>query len=67
MEQVSKQKRLCPLCGNEYTNHPAISREDNNTLICPNCGIRQSLKALGVSEDEMEEFFKIIPNFNDNN
>ena len=66
MEQVSKQKRLCPICGNEYTNYPAISREDNNTLICPNCGIRQSLKALGVSDKEMEEFFKIIPNFNNN-
>ena len=66
MEQVNIEKRTCPICGQEYRNHPAISREDNVTPICPNCGIRQSLKALGVNDDEIEDFFKIIPNFNNN-
>ena len=26
---------VCPLCGRTYHGAPAISREDNETLICP--------------------------------
>ena len=28
-------KQRCPICGQEYTGAPALSREDNQTLICP--------------------------------
>ena len=28
----------CPICGENYNGHPAISRKDNKTKICPNCG-----------------------------
>ena len=28
---------VCPLCGRTYHGAPAISREDNETLICPDC------------------------------
>ena len=41
-------KQRCPLCGQEYTGAPALSREDNATLICPDCGTRQALAAIGV-------------------
>ena len=37
--------RWCPKCGNEYAEHPAISRDDNSTLICPECGIAEALEA----------------------
>ena len=43
---------VCPLCGRTYHGAPALSREDNETLICPDCGTRQeaerTLKESGV-------------------
>ena len=36
--------RICPICGNEYTEHPAISRKDNITEICPACGTKEALE-----------------------
>lgn len=47
-----KEKATCPICGQEYTGAPAISREDNKTLICPDCGTRQALAAIGVQDAE---------------
>ena len=29
---------VCPLCGKAYHGVPSLSREDNQTLICPDCG-----------------------------
>lgn len=37
--------RVCPICGREYTEHPAISRKDNQTEICPQCGTAEALQA----------------------
>ena len=34
---------VCPLCGRAYHGAPALSREDNETLICPDCGTRQAM------------------------
>ena len=36
--------RVCPLCGRVYGEFPALSRTDNKTLICPDCGTRQALE-----------------------
>ena len=36
--------RICPICGKEYTEHPALSRRDNKTEICPACGMREALE-----------------------
>lgn len=33
-----KKKRICPICGEEYNEAPAISRRDNKTEICSYCG-----------------------------
>ncbi len=35
----------CPKCGKEFTEHPALSREDNETEICPECGVREAIEA----------------------
>lgn len=35
----------CPKCKKEFTEHPALSREDNKTEICPECGVRGALEA----------------------
>lgn len=36
--------KKCPKCGREYNEHPALSREDNKTEICPACGMREALE-----------------------
>ena len=39
---------------------PAISREDNETLICPDCGTRQALQSIGVEPSEQEQIIETI-------
>ena len=60
MKSEVRQIRVCPLCGKTYGEHPAISRTDNETPICPDCGTRQALEGLGISEDEREKILDII-------
>lgn len=36
--------RTCPKCGRTYNDYPALSRVDNRTEICPDCGIREALE-----------------------
>ena len=52
--------RVCPLCGKQYTTRPAVSRDDNETLICPDCGIRQALSSIGISKEEQEQIIASI-------
>lgn len=42
--------KICPICNHKYSNYPAISRVDNKTEICPDCGLREAL----------EDFFLLI-------
>lgn len=51
-KSIVKWVWVCPLCGCEYTMHPAVSRTDNKTLICPECGQREALEAIGVVDRE---------------
>lgn len=60
MKESIRQHRVCPLCGQTYTDAPALSRTDNETLICPDCGTRQALESIGVSADEQEKILSII-------
>lgn len=34
---------VCPVCNKDYDEHPAISRKDNKTKICSECGIKEAL------------------------
>ena len=54
------EKRTCPLCGEKYHGVPALSRDDNRTMICPNCGTRQSLESIGIAAEEIEKILSII-------
>ena len=47
----------CPKCGKEFTDHPAISREDNETEICPECGVEEAVERYlqNYSEEAEEE------------
>ena len=40
--------KICPRCGREYYDFPALSRVDNKTEICSRCG----------TEEAIEEYFK---------
>lgn len=42
---------ICPICGREYHNPPAISRRDSY-LICSRCGTREALEDAGVEKIE---------------
>lgn len=53
-------EQMCPLGGSFYKGFPAISRADNKTLICPDCGTREALGSIGVNEAEQEKIIKII-------
>lgn len=36
-------EKFCPRCGRTYTDFPAWSRYDNETLICPDCGVEEAM------------------------
>ncbi len=38
--------RRCPICKREYTEPPALSRVDNASDICPDCGMMEALAAM---------------------
>ncbi|MBQ6482559.1 MAG: hypothetical protein IJI45_15730 [Anaerolineaceae bacterium] len=50
----------CPICGQEYSSPPAVSRIDNKTPICPSCGVRQALSAAGIDEDVQNGIVSLI-------
>ena len=52
--------RTCPKCGKEYQERPALSRADNVTEICPDCGTLEALEAAGISKEAQEEVLKAI-------
>lgn len=54
------RRAVCPLCGRAYHGVPALSRTDNETLICPDCGTRQALQSIGVDAKEQEQIIETI-------
>ena len=51
---------ICPRCGRTYSEPAALSRVDNQTLICPDCGTREALDSIGVKPDEQEQIIASI-------
>ena len=60
MKDNVREIRVCPICGQTYGEAPALSRTDNETLICPDCGTRQALEGIGIGEEEREKILAII-------
>lgn len=58
-------RKVCPICGKPYTDPPALSRMDNKTLICSNCGVHQALEAAGIDSETQEEILRAIHGRND--
>ena len=47
--------KKCPRCGMEYTQFPALSRRDNKTYICPDCGVAEAFEDFFGKKTESEE------------
>lgn len=60
MKNEEYEEKICPNCGQAYTARPALSRKDNKTLICPDCGIREALTGLGIDFEEQEKILEAI-------
>lgn len=60
MKITDDNKRICPICGQRYIGRPALSRRDNETPICPDCGTREALEYVGVSKEEQEKILRTI-------
>lgn len=52
--------RECPICGIKYLAPPAISRRDNETEICPRCGVREALEDLYNNVGKGEIYEKVV-------
>ena len=53
--EQSEEKRVCSICGRTYTEIPVISREDNTTEICPDCGTNQAIEIFTKYTDKQDE------------
>ena len=53
--------RLCPRCGNVYSEAPALSRVDGKTDICPGCGTAEALEAFKqfIEKRQIINYFEI--------
>lgn len=48
----------CPRCKGEYDRLLALSRKDNKTMICDQCGTEEALEAAGI--DDKQSFEKVM-------
>ena len=60
MKENITRTAICPRCGKEYTGRPALSRADNQTPICPDCGTREALESIGIDTAEQDKILKAI-------
>lgn len=52
-ESSSKAPQI-PECGKYYAGYPVLSREDNKTEICPECGIKEAISIFKLSLKYLE-------------
>ena len=60
MKENITRTAVCPRCGKEYTGRPAVSRADNQTPLCPDCGTREALESIGIDTAEQDKILKAI-------
>ena len=46
---------ICGRCGKNCEGFPAISRKDNKTAICPNCGKAEAFEAYAAHLEKTAE------------
>ena len=60
MKETMSRAAVCPRCGKVYTDRPAISRVDDKTPICPDCGTREALESIGIDTVEQDKILRAI-------
>ena len=51
----------CPKCKKDVDmKYPAISRRDNKTKICSECGVREAFKDYGLNKKQSEAIIKSL-------
>lgn len=67
---MKNNERTCPKCGQIYNEYPAISRLDNKTEICPDCGSKEALEQftnyINETKEDKQLEIAIIPMKKDN-
>lgn len=58
---------ICPKCNKEFTVRPALSRKDNKTEICPECGIIEALESVPNSYRPEEFYIEVVKDFLEKN
>lgn len=47
LEDINDSKfkiyNVCPICKHEYDGYPSLSRMDNKTTICSECGMKEAI------------------------
>ena len=56
----------CPRCNKEIIGYPAISRVDNLTEICSDCGLDEALSVYGFSKFRRKLFIRRIKRYDRN-
>ena len=44
--KARQKRRKCLKCGKYYAGYPALSREDDKTEICSECGVKEAMDSL---------------------
>lgn len=57
---------VCPYCGRRYNARPALSRKDSSTLICPRCGSKEAMEAIGMPAEDIQKVLDRIYGKEDN-
>ena len=60
MKETMTRTAVCSRCGKVYTGRPAISRVDDKTPICPDCGTREALESIGIDIAEQDKNLRAI-------
>ena len=59
-DNIIERFAVCPRCGQTYHGRPAVSRMDNKTPLCPDCGTREALESIGVDVKEQDSILASI-------
>ena len=51
---MTAEPSICPICGKQYFGYPALSRTDNKTLICPDCGVAEAIAIFMNSKEDVK-------------
>ena len=60
MKETMTRAAVCSRCGKVYTGRPAISRVDDKTPNCPDCGTREALESIGIDIAEQDKILRAI-------